>query len=230
MLIERNKIYNEDCINILNDMIEQNIEVDFILTDPPYGIKFVPPRKTFEGIQNDDFSKQETVDLIYEYFKLCYKVLKDDSFMVSFMGWSTIPTFNDAITKAGFTIKSMPVWVKNNFGIGYYTRPQYEPMYLCIKGSPKPPQTAISDVLKADKVVDAVHSCQKPINLLSTLLRTFSKEGDLVFDGFGGSFSTCVACKKCGREFISCELDKDLFKIGEKNLFGEVNQISLFEL
>lgn len=230
MVIERNKIYNEDCINILNNMIEQGISVDFILTDPPYGISYVPARDTYEGIKNDDFSDEKTVDLIYEYFKLCYKVLKDDSFMVSFMGWSTIPTFNDAITKAGFTIKSMPIWVKNNFGIGYYTRPQYEPMYLCFKGKPKPVETPISDVIRADKVVDSVHSCQKPTDLLALLLRTFSKEGDLVFDGFGGSFSTCVACKKTNRSFISCELDETLFEIGKKNLFNETNQVSLFEL
>ena len=230
MQIERNNIYNEDCLEILNKMQEQGIVVDFILTDPPYGIKYVPPRGTHGAIQNDDFSNQEHVDLIYEYFKRCYNILKDDSFMVSFMGWSTIPAFNDAITKAGFTIKSMPIWVKNNFGIGYYTRPQYEPMYLCFKGSPKPPENAISDVIKADKVVNTIHSCQKPIDLLSILLRTFSKEGDLVFDGFGGSFSTCVACRKCGRDYISCELDEELFEAGKKNLFGETNQISLFDI
>lgn len=144
------------------------------------------------------------------------------------MSWKTIPVFNDAITQAGFTIKSMPIWVKNSFGIGYYTRPQYEPMYLALKGNPPPPETAISDVIVCEKVAKLIHSCQKPTNLLSKLINTFSQEGDTVFDGYGGSFSTCVASRKCGRNYISCEIDEELYRIGAKHLNQETNQISLF--
>lgn len=230
MKIEPNNIYNANCIDVLDEMIRDRQQVQFILTDPPYGINFVPQRNDFGGIQGDDFTDENQVKLIYDYFERCYQVLENDKFLVSFMGWSTIPTFNDALTKAGFTIKSMPIWYKNVWGMGYYTRPQYEPMYLCMKGKPKPPQTPISDVIKADKVVDLIHSCQKPINLLSILINTFSQPDDIVFDGFGGSFSTCVAARKCGRQYISCELDEKLFKIGEKNLERETNQLSLFDL
>ena len=230
MKIEPNNIYNANCIEVLDEMIRDGQQVQFILTDPPYGINFVTQRNDFGGIQGDDFTDENQVKLIYDYFERCYQVLENDKFLVSFMGWSTIPIFNDALTKAGFTIKSMPIWYKNVWGIGYYTRPQYEPMYLCIKGKPKPPQTAISDVIKADKVVDLIHSCQKPINLLSVLINTFSQPDDIVFDGFGGSFSTCVAARKCGRQYISCELDKKLFEIGKKNLWQEINQITLFDI
>ena len=230
MKIEPNNIYNANCIEVLDEMIRDGQQVQFILTDPPYGINFVPQRNDFGGIQGDDFTDENQVKLIYDYFERCYQVLENDNFLVSFMSWVTIPTFNDALTKAGFTIKSMPIWYKNVWGIGYYTRPQYEPMYLCMKGKPKPPQTAISDVIKADKVVDLIHSCQKPINLLSVLINTFSQPDDIVFDGFGGSFSTCVAARKCGRQYISCELDEKLFEIGKKNLGQETNQISLFDV
>ncbi len=229
-MIEPNNIYNANCIDVLDEMICDGQQVQFILTDPPYGIDFVPQRSDFGGIQGDNFSDEEQVKLIYEYFKRCYKVLEDDKFLVTFMGWSTIPTFNDALKNAGFTIKSMPIWYKNRFGIGYYTRPQYEPMYLCLKGKPSPPQVPISDVIQAAKVDNWVHSCQKPINLLSTLINTFSQPDDIVFDGFGGSFSTCVAARKCGRQYISCELDEKLFEIGKKNLEHETNQLSLFDL
>ena len=212
-MIEPNNIYNANCIDVLDEMIRDRQQGQFILTDPPYGINFVPQRNDFGGIQGDDFTDENQVKLIYDYFERCYQVLENDKFLVSFMGWSTIPTFNDALTKEGFTIKSMPIWYKNVWGMGYYTRPQYEPMYLCMKGKPKPPQAAISDVIKADKVIN-----------------TFSQPDDIVFDGFGGSFSTCVAASKCGRQYISCELDEKLFKIGEKNLERETNQLSLFDL
>ena len=32
------KLFNDDCLNILGDIPENS--VDFILTDPPYGINF----------------------------------------------------------------------------------------------------------------------------------------------------------------------------------------------
>lgn len=232
MNIEPNNIYNANCIEVLDEMIRDGQQVQFILTDPPYGISYQSRHRTelFDFIANDDFTDENQVKLIYDYFERCYQVLEDDKFLVSFMGWSTIPTFNDALTKAGFTIKSMPIWYKNVWGMGCYTRPQYEPMYLCMKGKPKPPQSAISDVIKADKVVDLIHSCQKPINLLSVLINTFSQPDDIVFDGFGGSFSTCVAARKCGRQFISCELDEKLFEIGKQNLYHETNQMTLFEV
>lgn len=232
MKIEPNNIYNANCIDVLDEMIRDKQQVQFILTDPPYGISYQSHHRTerFDVIANDDFTDENQVRLIYDYFERCYQVLENDKFLVSFMGWSTIPTFNDALAKAGFTIKSMPIWYKNVWGMGYYTRPQYEPMYLCMKGKPKPPQPAISDVIKADKVVDLIHSCQKPINLLSLLINTFSEPNDIVFDGFGGSFSTCVAARKCGRQYISCELDKKLFEIGKKNLEHETNQLTLFDL
>ena len=229
-MIATNNIYNANCIDVLDEMLACGQKVQFVLTDPPYGISFVPQRGSFAGIMNDDFTDDTQRKLIYDYFERCYKLLDDDSFLVTFMGWSTIPTFNDALTKAGFTIKSMPIWYKNRWGIGYYTRPQYEPMYLCIKGKPKPPEQAISDVLAFPKVDDLIHSCQKPVNLLSKLINTFSKPDDIVFDGFGGSFSTCVAARKCGRQYIACELDEKLFEIGKQNLYHETNQMTLFEV
>lgn len=230
-MIEVNNVYNMDCIELMNNMLNEgyNGKVDLVLTDPPYGIAYKPRSGEFDIIDNDDLDEEKLYQLIAEYFKLSYNLLKDDSFLITFMGWQTIPVFNKALKDAGFTIKSMPIWVKNNFGMGYYTRPQYEPMYLCIKGKPKPPKTVISNIIKANRVQELVHSCQKPIDLLSILINTFSQPGELVFDGFGGSFSTCIASRKCGRNYISCEINKKLFEIGKANLYNETNQLSLFD-
>lgn len=174
---ETNNIYNEDCIKAIATL--PNECIDFVLTDPPYNINFssLHRKEKFEVIANDNLSDEDFDKLLNDYFKECFRVLKKDSFLITFMGWSSIPAFNKALANAGFTIKSLPIWVKNNFGLGYYTRPQYEPMYLCMKGNPKPPKTAISDVLQYAKVQDLVHSCQKPIPLLVKLIQTFGPTG-----------------------------------------------------
>lgn len=58
---------------------------------------------------------------------------------------------------------------------------------------------------------ERVHPTQKPVELLSYLIRTFSNEGDLVLDVTMGSGSTGVAAVKNNREFIGIEKDEKFF-------------------
>ena len=62
------------------------------------------------------------------------------------------------------------------------------------------------------------HPTQKPIGLIKYLLAKFSKETDLIFDPFMGSWTTAVACKQLGRNFIGAELSKEYCEIGEQRL------------
>jgi len=47
----------------------------------------------------------------------------------------------------------------------------------------------------------------KPVELIERALVNSSKAGDLVFDPFGGSGSTMIACEKLGRKSALIELD-----------------------
>ena len=224
-----NGLYNADCITAMRTM--PNECVDMVLTDPPYNINFVPQRTAERGaILNDNLSVADFDKLLGDYFTECYRLLKPDTFLVSFMSWATIPAFEKAIRAAGFQIKSMPIWVKNNFGIGYYTRPQYEPMYLAIKGNPPPPDTAISDVLNYPRVVKQVHTCEKPMPLLQRLIGTFSHEGDVIFDGFAGSCSTPVAAYRLQRDYIAFEISPTEYADGTQWLDSVRSQVSIFDL
>ena len=227
---ETNEIYNEDCIKAMQTL--PNECIDFILTDPPYNINFSSQHRQekFEVIMNDNLSSEDFDKLLNDYFEQCFRVLKNNSFLITFMGWSTIPAFNKALTKAGFQIKSMPVWVKNNFGLGYYTRPQYEPMYLCMKGNPKPPKVAISDVLTYAKVQDLIHSCQKPLPLLIKLIQTFGPRGGVVLDGFAGSASTAIAALDTQNEFLVFELDPKPFNNAKQRIAKRKEQPTIFDL
>jgi len=53
-----------------------------------------------------------------------------------------------------------------------------------------------------------VHPTQKPIELLSYLIRTYSNDSDVVLDLFGGSGSTLIACEQLNRKCYMCELDE----------------------
>jgi len=73
-----------------------------------------------------------------------------------------------------------------------------------------------SNILKYKKDYNGYHPTQKPVLLLEDLIKTFSKEGDLVVDLTMGSGSTMVACKKTKRNGIGIEMNDDYFSVAEK--------------
>ena len=54
-----------------------------------------------------------------------------------------------------------------------------------------------------------VHPTQKPIRMLSEILRDFTNEGDIILDVFGGSGSTLIACEQTGRTCYMAELSPE---------------------
>lgn len=53
------------------------------------------------------------------------------------------------------------------------------------------------------------HPTQKPEKLIAKLILASSKPGDVVFDPFVGSGTTCVVAKKLGRKYIGIEIDEE---------------------
>lgn len=62
------------------------------------------------------------------------------------------------------------------------------------------------------------HPTQKPVALMEYLIKTYTKEHDVVIDMFMGSGSTGVAAINTNRKFIGIELDPDYFKIAEDRI------------
>jgi len=62
------------------------------------------------------------------------------------------------------------------------------------------------------------HPTQKPIDLFKYLIKTFTKEGDLVIDNCVGGGTTAVACKQLGRNFICCDNNAEYVAIANKRL------------
>ena len=62
------------------------------------------------------------------------------------------------------------------------------------------------------------HPCQLPKELVKIFIKASSKEGDLVLDPFGGSFTTAVCAEELGRNSISIELEPNFCEIGRERL------------
>jgi len=58
------------------------------------------------------------------------------------------------------------------------------------------------------------HPTQKPEALLERIILASSNQGDIVFDPFAGSFTTCAVAVRLKRRTIGIDLNKDYFEIG----------------
>lgn len=71
-----------------------------------------------------------------------------------------------------------------------------------------------------------LHPTQKPVALMEYLVRTYTKEGDVVMDSCMGSGTTGVACATTGRRFIGIEQDPDIFETAESRIYAEVERLA----
>lgn len=236
MEIKENTVYNCDCLELMRKMVDKQIKVDCIITDPPYLIEYKSNRR-----KNKDhkFCKEIIGDnnemLIKNYIKYCYDILKDNSAIYMFCNADKIEVFKTEMQKY-FNIKNIIIWVKNNWTAGdlqaQYGK-QYEMIIYANKGRRCfECQRRKNDVWFENKIAGGgqIHQNEKPINLICEMLSNSTRENDLIFDGFGGSFSTYIACHKTGRRYIGAELDKEYFDKGTERLNKVKSQMSVFDL
>jgi len=69
------------------------------------------------------------------------------------------------------------------------------------------------------------YATQKPEALLERVIRSSSKEGDLVADFFCGSGTTLAVAEKLGRKWIGCDLGRFAVHTSRKRLIGVQRQL-----
>ena len=213
---EQYKLYNGDCLEIMKDIKDKSI--DLIVTDPPYLINYQSNyrRNKYKKIKNDIKAEE----LISNYFKECYRILKDNTAIYSFCSWHNIDFFKQEFEKY-FKLKNIIVWNKNNTSMGDLKgsyAPKHEFILFGHKGRKLINGFRYPDVLEAKRTGNKLHPTQKPIDLLEIFIKASSDVGDIVFDGFMGSNSTGIASIKNNRKFIGIELDSNYYNIAKQRI------------
>lgn len=72
------------------------------------------------------------------------------------------------------------------------------------------------------------HPTEKPVQLMSEIVRDYTQPGQAVLDPFLGSGTTLVACAKLGRKGIGIELDPGYFDIACRRVEEAYRQPDLF--
>lgn len=75
-----------------------------------------------------------------------------------------------------------------------------------------------NNVLYFNKESKTVHPTQKPVDLLEYLIKTYTKESDIILDNCMGSGSTGVAAGNLKRKFVGIELDSKYFEIAKRRI------------
>jgi site-specific DNA-methyltransferase (adenine-specific) len=188
-----------DCIDVMDHMPRRC--VDFILTDPPYLVRYRDRRgRTVAGDADPAW--------LAPAFAQMYRVLRDDSLCVSFYGWNHADLFLTAARDAGFRAAGHLVFRKPYASGARFLRYEHEQAFLLAKGRPPVPADPPPDVLDGwEYTGNRLHPTQKPVGILRTLIESLAPADAVVLDPFCGSGSTLIAARRAGRRFIGIELE-----------------------
>ena len=187
-----------------------------MVTDPPYGI-------SYKAEWREGFAKAKVVGK--------GKVLNDDRYDwsdayslftgdVAYIWHHSLYThkFAEHIENCDFKLISLIIWSKQQFSLSrgdYHS--QYEPLWYAVKRGKqhnwqgKRDQSTIWEIDNnwfgaKNKEEQTGHGTQKPIECMLRPIINNSKVGEGVYDPFGGSGTTLIACEKSKRKCYMMEL------------------------
>ena len=218
----------DDCLNALRNIPDESI--DLVVTDPPYLMNHTSGSSTNASKQEqwqgnlkaaDKTANMSNFIKFSQWLPVIYKKLKSSSHCYIFCNDKNVQDVLNESTKTGFKLHNILIWKKNNCTPNRWYMKNVEFIIFLHKGKSFPianlgdPQCLeINNINGKNKL----HPTQKPVELLSILIKNSSKVGDIVLDPFMGSGSTGMACKELNRDFIGIELDEKYFNIAKERI------------
>jgi site-specific DNA-methyltransferase (adenine-specific) len=245
--IETNSIVLGDCLEKMNGIPDDS--VDMVLCDPPYGttackwdsvIDLDKMWRQILRISNDFtvsciFGQEPFSSLLrtsnlanFRYDWIWEKNKPTGMFIAKYQPMKNHETISVFYKKHGkyYPIKEEREWdIPDNFTAKNYAKSNTT--YRQHKSTERKQvdklrfPTTIKEFDCIARRVDMVHPTQKPTALFEYLIKTYTKEGDLVLDFAAGSGTTGVACQNLEREFILIEKDPEYYEVAHDRVFGE---------
>lgn len=248
------RLIYDDCLKAMDQLIKENIKFDAIITDPPYGTtackwdQIIPFNEMWSRLLK--LRKENTPIVLFgsEPFSSLLRISNLKEFKYDWVWEKNLVTglmlakrqplrkyelisvfyekqcyYNRQMIKRtpeefrACYRKNDSVDTKSEHYVSKKIRQSKERQWY------KPP----INILKFDidrKRNGKCHPTQKPVLLLEYLIRTYTKENDLVLDFTMGSGTTGVACKNLNRNFIGIENNLKYFNIAFERIFKNLNK------
>ena len=186
-----------------------------MVTDPPYGVNYNPEwreevdkgaRNTGKVLNDDRYDWSEA-----------YSLFTGD---IAYVWHSALYThkFAENLENNGFDLVSLIIWNKQHFVLSrgdYHNK--HEPLWYAVRKGQKHhwqgrrDQTTVWDIDNnnygaKEKEEQTGHGTQKPLECKLRPILNNSKKGQSVYDPFGGSGTTLIACEKSDRNCYMMEL------------------------
>ena len=230
------QIYNMDCLEGMKDIPSGSI--DMILTDLPYGttacawdevIPFEPMWEQYLRV-----SKKNGAIVLFgsEPFSTKLRASRLDLYRYDWV-WKKSRFANQMLAH------KQPLKITEDIMIFYREQPTYNPQGLKRVDQVTRQGVTVTDNngggLRADSYIqeytgyprnllefksasNTIHSTQKPVPLLSYLIKTYTNEGETVLDSCIGGGSTVIAALNTKRHYIGYELDKFYYEAAQRRI------------
>lgn len=180
------------------------VQADIALTDPPYGINAVADNGEVGanfGVAQKGKYKEIIADDTTETAEQAYNLLSQLCDRIIMWGGNYFLDFLPASTGWLVWDKRVDSGIRNTFADG-------EMAYCNFHTPVRIYHQLWNGMIREGEHEKRVHPTQKPIRMLTEILKDFTDEGDNVIDIFGGSGSTLIACEQMGNNCFMCELDE----------------------
>lgn len=169
-----------------------------VFTDPPYNIGYQDMGGVHEKIKNDNMNDDEFLDFLRQ-------AIYPSEVMYVCCSWQYAHLFKQAMAEINRPAKSMIVWDKVNpaQNLDLYFKQHEIIFYHGPFGGQK---TLRGDVWQIKRQRNTVHPTMKPVELIEMALGDHP-DRKVVYDAFGGSGSTLIACEKVGKRAMLMELE-----------------------
>lgn len=231
------RLFNGDCLEIMDMLIDWKVKVDAIIADPPYNIveKNGGSIHLFRQSKvngNNNFSEETmSYDIGFdqlEWLNRIPKLLNRGGHIVIFNDWENMGDIAKKLRQLKIKIKSLNFWQKTNpqpaewkrrfvSGREYFLHALRSGKYVFNVNALHKGVFEMGLTSRAEKTF-GFHPNQKPIQLMEGIIKILTTENQTILDPFMGSGTTGVACKNLNRNFIGIELEEKYFKIAKKRI------------
>ena len=210
----------EDVYKLIEDL-----KVNLVLTDPPYGINIFNSGGHFKGKNGgakyktriyqeylgdkDTSAAEKNYEILHTHEKLIYWGGQYFNFLPASRGWIVWDRKMNIKNYSGCEM----AWT-SFLGHNYIYSQRWCGFARegSLKLNPKP----------------KVHPTQKPVELHMQILEDFTKPDDVILDCFGGSGTTLIACEMTGRTCLMMEISPDYCEI-IKNRYEKLTSEKIFK-
>jgi site-specific DNA-methyltransferase (adenine-specific) len=234
----RNKVFNEDVLQVLKKLPDDSL--DMVYGDPDYnvGIKYAGKKYTAKWNEYIDWYIELTRESLRvlkptgNLFMLNYpkqnaylrvKYLDDNAYDVHDYAWTYNTNVGHSPKKFTTAHRSILHATKSDDNHFYkdqvavpYKNPTDKRILNNLANGSKgrmPYSWFYFDLVKNVSKDKTFHACQIPLALVEMLIKSCTQINDDVFILFGGSGSEIILCKNLKRNFISCEIHPDYYRM-----------------